>query len=266
MIDPFGRAITYLRVSVTDRCNQRCSYCMPPEGVPLLPHEDILTFEEIVSVVRAAVGMGVTKVRITGGEPLVRRNVVQLVRMLAEIDGIDDLAMTTNGTLLADHAKALAAAGLGRVNISLDAVDPGRYAEVTGGGDLAAAMAGIEAARRAGLTPIKLNCVVAESSDEPDARAVADFARREGLQVRFIRRMNLAEGTFAVVEGGSGGDCPRCNRLRLSSDGLLRPCLFSDLGFSVRELGPAEALRRAVENKPEAGTPCKHNWIRGIGG
>lgn len=266
MIDPFGRDITYLRVSVTDRCNLRCEYCMPAEGVPLLAHDEILRFEEIVEAVRAAVGLGINKVRITGGEPLVRRGVVDLVRMLAAIDGAEDLAMSTNGTLLAEHADALAAAGLRRVNISLDALDPQRYAGITRGGDVRQVLAGIEAARRAGLEPIKLNCVVTDSSDEPDARAVADFARREGLAVRFIRRMNFAEGRFTVVEGGSGGDCPRCNRLRLSSDGLVRPCLFSDLGFSVRELGPEEAIRRAVAAKPEHGQACTHDWIRGIGG
>ena len=266
MIDPFGRAITYLRVSVTDRCNLRCEYCMPPEGVALLRHEDILRFEEIRELVRVAVGWGVTKVRITGGEPLVRRGVVDLVRMLAAIDGVEDLAMSTNGTLLAAHAAALADAGLQRVNVSLDALDPRRYAEITGGGDVGEVLAGIEAARGARLEPIKLNCVVTESSDEPDAAAVADFARGRGLQVRFIRRMSFADGTFTVVEGGSGGDCARCNRLRLSSDGLVRPCLFSDLGFSVRDLGPAEALRRAVAEKPEHGQACTHNWFRGIGG
>jgi len=267
MIDRFGRTITYLRVSVTDRCNLRCEYCMPPEGVRLLRHEEILRFEEIREVVALAAGLGVTKVRLTGGEPLVRRGVVELVRMLAATPGVKDLAMSTNGTLLAAHAEALAGAGLRRVNISLDAVDPKAYAKITGGGgDVRAVLAGIEAARRAGLAPVKLNCVVRESSAEPDAVAVADFARREGLEVRFIHRMNFAEGGFSVVEGGSGGDCPRCNRLRLSSDGRVRPCLFSDLGFSVRELGPEEALRRAVAEKPERGGPCRHHWMRGIGG
>ena len=174
--------------------------------------------------------------------------------------------MTTNGTLLAGFAADLARAGLHRVNVSLDAVDPDRFREITRGGDVRAVFEGLAAARDAGLTPIKLNCVVAESADEPDARDVADYARREGLEVRFIREMDFGEGAFSVVEGGSGGDCPRCNRLRLSSDGRIRPCLFSDLTFGVRELGPAEAIRQAVAAKPEQGRPCSHNWIRGIGG
>ncbi len=266
MIDSFGRSVNYLRISVTDRCNLRCRYCIPDGLARLLRHEEILSFEEIVEVARTAVGMGFTKVRLTGGEPLVRRDIEQLVAMLAKIEGIEDLAMSTNGILLGDHADALAAAGLHRVNISLDSMDPQRYAEITGGSDLQRVLAGIEAAREAGLVPIKLNCVVTESSAEPDARAVAQFGREDSLKVRFIHMMDFATGKFSVVEGGRGGDCPRCNRVRLSSDGMIRPCLFSDLAFSVRELGAAQSLERAIQQKPAAGGPCTHNWMCGIGG
>lgn len=264
MKDQFGRTIRYLRISVTDRCNLRCRYCMPASGVSLLRHEDILTFEEIAEVARAAVDMGVTKVRLTGGEPLVRHGIVQLVEALAQIDGIKDLAMTTNATLLSKYAQALADAGLHRVNISLDTLNPARYGDLTRGGNVQAALAGIEAAQRAGLTPIKLNCVIGENGGAEEA--LKEFGRARGIEVRTIRRMDFGTGTFSVVEGGSGGDCPRCNRLRLSSDGHIRPCLFSDISFSVRELGPAEALKCAVLNKPEAGGPCEHNWMHGIGG
>ena len=264
MKDTFGRTIRYLRISVTDRCNLRCRYCMPASGVDLLRHEDILTFEETAEVARAAADMGVTKVRLTGGEPLVRRGIVHLVQALAQIDGILDLAMTTNATLLSNYAQALADAGLHRVNISLDTLDPAGYRALTRGGDLQAALAGIDAAQVAGLTPIKLNCVTGENGGaEP---ALEEFGRARGIEVRTIRRMDFGAGSFSVVEGGSGGDCPRCNRLRLSSDGHIRPCLFSDISFSVRELGPAEALKRAVLNKPQAGGPCEHNWMHGIGG
>ncbi len=266
MTDRFGRTINYLRISVTDRCNLRCQYCMPEGPTALIPREEILSFEEIVEVAEIAVDMGFIKVRLTGGEPLVRRGIAKLVAMLARIEGIEDLAMSTNGILLSDYADALAAAGLHRVNISLDSMDPQRYAEITGGGDLQRVLAGIEAAGEAGLVPIKLNCVVAESSDEPDARAVAGFARDNGLEVRFIHQMDFATGTFSVVEGGRGGDCPRCNRVRLSSEGMVRPCLFSDLAFSVRELGPAEALRQAIRHKPKAGLPCTHKRMNSIGG
>ena len=254
MLDPFNRRINYLRISVTDKCNLRCTYCMPEGGVPLIRHEDVLRFEEISTVAKTAVELGVDKVRLTGGEPLVRRGIVTLVKMLAGIDGISDLAMTTNGTLLAQFARPLAEAGLHRVNVSIDAIDPARYAAITRGGDVNSVLNGIDAARSAGLNPVKLNCVIQDSADEPDARAVAAYAADAGLPLRFIRRMNLGTGKFSVVVGGTGGDCPQCNRLRLSCDGMVRPCLFSDLRFSVRQLGAREAICRAVSHKPKCGT------------
>ncbi|HEX72186.1 MAG TPA: radical SAM protein, partial [Candidatus Hydrogenedentes bacterium] len=211
VFDRFGRKIDYLRVSVTDRCNLRCAYCMAEGGIALLRHEDILRFEEITEVVREAAAMGVKKVRLTGGEPLVRRGIVTLVAMLRDIEGIADLAMSTNGIRLAEFADPLAQAGLHRVNVSLDAVDPARFAAITRGGDVQAVLDGIRAARRAGLTPVKLNCVIQQTPEEPDARAVAAYAAAENLEVRFIRRMNLADGEFSVVIGGSGGDCVHCN-------------------------------------------------------
>ena len=265
MFDRFQREIDYLRVSVTDRCNLRCIYCMPQEGVPDLPHDAILSYEEILDVVQTAVAMGVTKVRLTGGEPLVRNGIVAFVRMLAGIAGIRDLAMTTNGTLLCDMAGPLAEAGLQRVNVSLDAIAPEAYAAITRGGNVRDVLAGIDAAREAGLGPIKLNCVIEQSPDEPDARGVAAYAAREGLELRYIPRIYLDRGTFAQVIGGRGGDCTHCNRLRLSSDGLVRPCLFSDVAFSVRELGVREALERAVREKPAAGD-VSHARFSAIGG
>lgn len=266
MIDSHGRRIDYLRVSVTDRCNLRCVYCRPPEGVALIPREDILSYEEIAAFVRTAVAHGITKVRLTGGEPLVRRDIETLVAQLAAVDGIRDLAMTTNGTLLADHATALAAAGLHRVNVSLDAVTPARFAEITRGGDVALVLAGIEAALAAGLDPVKLNCVVDESPEEPDAVDVAAYGDSMGLDVRFIRRIDTAEGRFWPVIGGEGGRCESCNRLRLSSDGYLRPCLLGDAAFSVRELGADEALRCAVAAKPDRGRGSASNRMYSIGG
>ena len=267
MIGSFGRGIDYLRISVTDRCNLRCGYCMPAEGIKLLRHEDILSFEQIVDVTKAAVDMGITKVKLTGGEPLVRRGIVKLVEQIAAIDGIKDLGMTTNGILLVEYAKLLASAGLMRVNVSLDSSDPARYWQITGGGEVGRVFDGISSARMAGLNPVKLNCVVDNSSEgKNDAEFVRQFAEANGLQVRFIRMMNFEEGSFSIVDGGSGGDCQRCNRLRLSSNGQIRPCLFSDISFSVRQLGPVEALRQAVLGKPQAGGACTHNWMHGIGG
>jgi len=253
MYDRFNRQIDYLRISVTDKCDLRCVYCMPEQGVPLIRHEDILSFEEIVEFTRHAVSCGITKVRITGGEPLVRRGILTLVEMLGKIDGIRDFAMTTNGTRLAEFAQPLAAAGIRRVNISLDTVDAGTYARITRGGDIRNVLNGVTAAKTAGFWPIKINCVISLSPAEPDARAVAEFAKHHGLEVRFIRRMNLQRGTFSTVLGGNGGDCVHCNRIRLTCDGCVRPCLFSDTSFNVRQLGPREALRRAVEAKPESG-------------
>jgi GTP 3',8-cyclase len=266
MIDSFGRPINYLRISVTDRCNLRCRYCMPAEEVRRLPPEEILRFEEIVEVARAAAALGVNKIRLTGGEPLVRRGLEALVGMLAAVEGLADLAMTSNGLLLARHAVPLASAGLRRVNVSLDALDPQRYAAITRGGDVRKVLSGIEAARDAGLNPVKLNCVVETGAEERDAREVAAFAERAGLEVRFIRQMDLAGGCFWVVRGGDGGDCARCNRLRLTSDGQIRPCLFSDLSFSVRRLGAAEALARAAAEKPPSGSACSNRPIYSIGG
>lgn len=279
MKDPFGREMKYLRVSVTDRCNLRCRYCRPAEGVELLRHEDILRYEEIVDIVSEAVDMGFHKIRLTGGEPLLRRGVLALVDMLARLNGVEDLAMTTNGTLLAGKAASLKAAGLHRVNVSLDAIDPDRYAEITRGGDVADVLAGIDAAIAAGLEPVKINCVVAPPEEPdggpepsglqdatPDARAVAAFAAERGCQVRFIRQMNLAGGEFWAVQGSKGGHCPSCDRLRLTSDGFIRPCLFSDLKFDVRRFGPRQAIRLAVAAKPQAGQACNDRTMNGIGG
>jgi cyclic pyranopterin phosphate synthase len=226
---------------------------MPEEGIPFVGRDQILSFEEIRDLVAVAVGMGVTKVRLTGGEPLVRRGILDLVQMLAEIPGIKDLCMTSNGILLRDYALPLRQAGLGRINISLDTVDPARFRDITGGGDVSQVLEGIEAARNAGLQPVKLNCVVTDSPDEPDARGVANYARDCGLEVRFIRRMDLKTGQFWPIMGSDGGHCEICSRLRVSSDGRIFPCLFDNTFFSIREQGIETALRLAVENKPGAG-------------
>ncbi len=266
MFDRYNRNINYLRVSVTDRCNLRCKYCMPEEGIRLTTHEKILSFEEIAEFTKIAVGQGIDKVRITGGEPLSRKHIVRLVRMLDAIPGIRDLSLTTNGILLADLAKPLKDAGLKRINISLDTMDPERYREITRCGDLRNVLQGIDAAESAGLLPIKINCVVSRSSDEPDARDVAAFCKRRNFNVRFIHQMNLEAGDYAVVEGGDGGNCKLCNKIRLSSDGNLRPCLFDDLSFNVRELGAEAAIRLALEAKPEFGTRCNNHAFYMIGG
>jgi cyclic pyranopterin phosphate synthase len=283
-LDAYNRPISYLRISVTDRCNLRCVYCMPPQGVPKRPHEDILRYEEIETVVRAAAELGITKVRLTGGEPLVRPGVADLVRILARVEGIDDLSMTTNGILLGDYARALAQAGLHRVNVSLDTLRPERFRRITRCGELDDVLAGIEAAHAAGLEPIKINTVVVRGVNNDE---VVDFARKTvepGWHVRFIELMPIgsggainadwqsqvvtadeirqriesamgalqpakvlpgggparyyrlpkARGTIGFITPISEHFCTRCNRLRLTADGHLRPCLLSDYEIDLR--------------------------------
>ena len=280
-LDNFNRPISYLRISVTDRCNLRCVYCMPPEGVPCRSHEEILRYEEIELIVQAAASLGISKVRLTGGEPLVRLGFVELVRMLARIPGIDDLAMTTNGTLLARYAVELAQAGLKRVNVSLDTLQPEQFRQITRRGDLAAVFKGIVAAREAGLVPLKVNTVVVRGFNDDE---VVDFARltlEDNWHVRFIELMPLgtnttwagdsyvsvgevrrriedalgelapakvgvgngparyyrlpgAVGTIGFISPVSEHFCYQCNRLRLTADGRLRPCLLSDYEIDLR--------------------------------
>ena len=173
--DAFNRPIEYLRISVTDRCNLRCVYCMPEEGVPPLSHQDILSYEEIARVARLVVGLGVSKLRVTGGEPLVRKGVERLIEMLAAIPGVDDLSMTTNGMLLASMAGRLAEAGLDRVNVSLDTLRPERFQAMTRRGRLEEVLEGIAAAEAAGLSPVKINVVVIRGLNDDE---VLDFARK----------------------------------------------------------------------------------------
>jgi len=239
---------------------------MPPQGVPLRTHADILTYDQITAFTALAVSLGIRKVRITGGEPLVRKNLQQLIAMLSQIEGITDLALTTNGQLLKEKAVTLKAAGLHRVNVSLDTIDPALYAQITRGGMLQLTLAGIRAAQTAGLNPVKINCVIDDEHQEPHKEAMRQFALKEGLQVRFIHRMSLPNGRFSVVEGGTGGDCARCNRLRLTSDGMLMPCLFSDLAYNICSMGYTQALEAALLNKPPKGTCNRSENFYTIGG
>jgi cyclic pyranopterin phosphate synthase len=266
MLDRFNRELNYLRISVTDRCNLRCTYCMPEEGIKLFRHEEILTFSEIAGFTMAAVANGVTKVRLTGGEPLVRKGITALVRMIAKIEGIEDLSMTTNGTLLKIFARELKLAGLQRVNISLDTVDPDKFKLITRSGNINDVFEGIDAAKSAELFPLKINCVVKESKDEDDAKEVTRFCQDNDLEIRYIRQMDLVRGHFSVVDGGTGGDCALCNRLRLTSNGKLKPCLFNNIEFDIRKLGYEKAIKLAVEMKPECGSINETDSFYNIGG
>lgn len=301
--DSAGRRIEYLRISVTDKCNLRCVYCMPLEGLPWLKREDVLSYEEISHIASVMAAMGLRRVRITGGEPLVRRELPELIRMLAAVPGIEDIALSTNGVLLEPLAAELRAAGVRRINISLDSLRPERVdAMARRPGSFPRIMAGIEAAERVGFDPIKINVVVLRGRNDDE---LADFARLtvdRPWHVRFIEVMpvgaNLdvsaaefvpaseilerlravgslepvpgpagngpatyfqfpgAAGTVGVITPMSHNYCDRCNRMRLTADGQLRPCLFGDLQFDLRGAlrrgEPLEPLiRRALLMKPE---------------
>jgi cyclic pyranopterin phosphate synthase len=274
LIDGFGRLHDNLRISVTDRCNIRCFYCMPEEGVKFMEREEILTFEEIERFVRVAAGMGVTKLRVTGGEPLLRRDLPVLIAKLAAVPGIQDLALTTNGVLLKAQAAALYDAGLRRINIHLDTLDRQRFIQITRRDEIAKVLDGIEECRRLGMSPIKINAVAVKGLVEPDILPLAHYCRDNGLELRFIEFMPLdaqhlwdkkqvltadeivellsreisplleipdqdprAPATeYRYADGGgrvgfiasiSKPFCLNCNRVRLTSDGKLRYCLFA---------------------------------------
>jgi cyclic pyranopterin phosphate synthase len=326
--DSYGRRIDYLRISVTDRCNLRCIYCMPEEGVPWKSHEEMLTFEEIERFAAAAVQEGISKIRLTGGEPLVRKGIVEHIARLRALTGIEAIALTTNATLLPRMAADLAGAGLARVNISIDSLDPDVYERVTRGGRLADALAGIDAAFEAGMDPVKINVVVVRSLEQ-DLVSFARMTLERPVHIRFIEYMPIGGDTEPepgcargsdtsqqawteadhvpsdeilarlVVEGAAAGlgalvpvekgdapggwgpakyyrfegalgtlgvisplshhFCGECNRLRLTADGKLRTCLFSDDELDARTVlrsGTDEdvraLIRAALAAKPES--------------
>jgi GTP 3',8-cyclase len=307
MEDRFGHRISYLRVSITDRCNERCTYCMPRELQEWLPREGILSFEETLRIVRVAARLGVRKVRVTGGEPLTRRDVVPFLEQLCRTPGIEDVGLSTNGTLLTKTAAAVRAAGVRTVNVSLDSLDRAEYAQITGRDYLPDVLAGIDAARAAGFEQIKLNCVLMRNRTERQLRPLVDYAAEHDLLLRFIELMPvstsevLSEQQFLPVRevqrllereygalmpepqfrtngpaayyqlpgraqriGFIGAMtnlhfCESCNKLRLTCDGKLRPCLGSYLEFDImqplRAGATADELAQfildVVERKPQ---------------
>jgi cyclic pyranopterin phosphate synthase len=309
--DSFQRPINYLRISVTDRCNLRCVYCMPESGIALMSHYDILSYEEIYSVVKAAAELGITRVRLTGGEPLVRAGLPDLVALIAGIDTIEDISLTTNGILLAQHATELKEAGLRRVNVSLDTLQPERFRQITRCGTLKSTLEGIEAAGQAGLTPVKINMVVMAGVNDDELTDFAAKTVQDGWNVRFIElmpssanepvssklvsvsemkkrieamgklepsrvevgngpakyfRLPGAKGTIGFISPVTEHFCFQCNRLRLTADGKLHPCLLSeaeiDLKAPLRGGAPLEELKtiiaRAIAAKPKG-----HNLAEG---
>jgi GTP 3',8-cyclase len=307
--DTFNRHIDYLRISVTDRCNLRCIYCMPAEGIKSLPHSDVLRYEELVAIAQAAAAIGINKLRLTGGEPLVRLGLADLVKMLSKIEGIDDIALTTNGTLLQKYASELKDAGLKRVNISLDSLRKDRYERITRKGNLDDAMEGIAFAKEVGLNPVKINMVVIRGINDDEVADFASLSRWKGWHVRFIEPMPFvdnmtfsflpiseilerlkvvgvlepypssngngpakyfkftgATGTIGFISPMSECFCSSCNRLRLTVDGMLRPCLMSDheldLKSVLRNGGTFNDIKlsilQAVAAKPE-----RHKLVEG---
>ena len=220
LVDAFRRPITYLRVSVTDRCNLRCVYCMPEAGLPWIAKPDILSYEEIASIVRAAASIGVRSIRLTGGEPLIRRDLHQLVAMIAAIPGIDDIALSTNALLLAEQAPALVAAGLRRVNISLDTLQEDRFTAIARRPGLGKVLAGIEAAIAAGLGPVKINCVVMRGANDDELEAFAEMTRERAVHVRFIEVMPVTENVELQRDAWVSSDEVLT---RLNALGALRP-------------------------------------------
>ncbi len=266
MLDHFNRNITYLRISVTDRCNFRCQYCMPAEGMPWKNQDEILSFEEIVDIVKVGTKLGIKKLRLTGGEPLVRKDLPELIKMLSSIPEIEEIGMTTNGVLLPKYAKQLKEAGLNRVNISLDTLDPEQFRRITRTGKLEDVLKGIDAAINAELLPVKINVVRMNGASKENEQTIRDFCKEKNLKLRFIRQMNLRKGEFSSVEGGEGGICKICNRLRLTADGFLVPCLHSELRYDVRKTGIEEAYKLAISNKPETGHGTTTHEFSNIGG
>jgi len=308
--DSFQRPIDYLRISVTDRCNLRCIYCMPAEGIRLMSHDDILSYEEIYTVAEAAAELGISKIRITGGDPLIRAGLPELVRMLARIDTIDDISLTTNGVLLARYAAELKRAGLRRVNVSLDTLKPDKFEYITRGSNFDDVLEGINVARSVGLNPIKINMVVISGVNDDE---LLDFAARtitEGWHVRFIEympfgesstdrqlfpvsvmkqrlevlgelepcstvtgngpakyyRLPEAKGTIGFITPVTEHFCFQCNRLRLTADGKLRPCLLSENEIDLRQ--PLRSGMSSVELKrlikeAIASKPLRHRLAEG---
>jgi GTP 3',8-cyclase len=266
MRDSFDRVIRYLRVSVTDRCNLRCEYCSP-EGDRPAAKGRLLGLDELASIVEAAVRLGVDKVRITGGEPLLREGILGFVARLAAFPGLESLSMTSNGTLLEAAAEGLARAGLMSVNVSLDSVDPAEYRRMTGGGELRETLAGVEAALRAGLA-VNLNAVAApgDEASRASAAAVGRYAASVGAGFRTIRRYDPASPKVYDPEFDRPPPCAACDRIRLLADGRLLACLHSSAWVALDPRRIEEGILACVAMKPAAGSEAAMASLREIGG
>ena len=294
MIDRLGRDITYLRISVTELCNLRCRYCMPEDGVCKKSHFDMLTEDEMITAVEAAASLGITKLRITGGEPLVKKNIVSICQRAAAVEGIKEVCLTTNGVLLPQLAKPLKEAGVKRLNLSLDTLDKDKYAYITRIGKLDAFMAGLDAAFEAGFEKIKINAVLIGGFNDNEIVQLADLTKQYPVDMRFIEMMPMydsgdfdekafipytkvldylleavpvehdggvaklyrlpgAKGNIGLISPVSAHFCGECNRIRLTADGKIKPCLHSADEYSLKGLdfdGMRQVLAEAIWNKP----------------
>ena len=294
MIDSYGREITYMRVSVTELCNFRCRYCMPENGVCKKSHEEMLTEDEMIQAIEAAASLGIRKLRITGGEPLIKKNIVSICRRAAAVPGIREVCITTNGTLLPALAGPLREAGVKRLNISLDTLDPEKFRYISRVGDLEQAVSGIRAALDAGFEKVKLNTVLIGGFNDDEIPALAELSRRYPLDVRFIELMPMydsgdfgpeafipykvvleklpelveeapdggvaklyrlpgAQGSIGLISPISAHFCSECNRIRLTADGKIKPCLHSGDEYSLKGKdfdGMVQELRNAILHKP----------------
>lgn len=267
MLDSYKRKIDYLRISVTDLCNLRCVYCMPAFGIKKKRHSEILSFEQIAEIVREAIKLGVNKVRLTGGEPLVRRDIEILVAKLAKIKGLKTLAMTTNGILLPKKAKILKKNGLDSINISLDTLSPSEYRRITRGGDVKKAILGIKAAKKAGFTKIKINTVVFKDTTDKELEDLRCFCKKNKLKLQLINHFSLLKKkNESDYKYDRPLPCAKCNRLRLLSTGVLKPCLFSDKEVKINLKNIAQSLKMAIKAKPKEGTKCFSRNMYEIGG
>ena len=294
MIDQFGRSVTYLRLSVTELCNLRCRYCMPEEGVCKKNHADMLTEDEMIQAVSAAASLGITKLRVTGGEPLIKKNIVSICRRAAAVPGIEEVCLTTNGILLPSLAEPLRGAGVRRLNLSLDTLSPEKYAYITRNGQLSDFWAGFHAAMDAGFEKIKLNAVLVGGFNDDEIVPLAELTRQYPVDVRFIEMMPMcgdsgfgadayipytrvlealpdaqplpkdggvarryrlpgAMGSIGLISPVSAHFCGECNRIRLTADGRVKPCLHSGAEYPLKGLdfdGMRAQLEKAIWNKP----------------
>lgn len=294
MLDSYGRKISYLRLSVTERCNLRCRYCMPEDGICKKSHDEMLTEDEMIMAVRAAASLGVRKLRLTGGEPLVKKNILSICRRAAGVEGIEELCLTTNGILLPGLARPLREAGLNRVNISLDTLNAEKYARITRRGSLGDALAGLDSALEAGFEHIKINTVLIGGFNDDEIGDLAALTKEHPIDVRFIELMPMydnngfgpeamipcgdvlkrlpeltpcpddggvarlyrlpgARGSIGLISPVSQHFCSQCNRIRLTADGKLKPCLHSCEEYSIKGLdyeGMVEQFKNAVMRKP----------------